>query len=78
MTFFISTKPVIETFKQTLQGQNWLVEFYSKNTDWEHHLQCFFVNLQASSVSGSKIYHFIIRRGTMTFEKWINQLRRFL
>lgn len=36
----ISTKPVIETLKQALQGQSRLVEFYSKNTDWERHLQC--------------------------------------
>lgn len=50
---------VIETLKQALQGQSLLMEFYIKNTDCEH-------ILQRGVFVGSRIHHFITRRGIMT------------
>lgn len=66
MGFIYPVKPsvsvqshVIETLKLALPEHSLLMEFHILKTDWEHISQCrVFV--------GSRIYHFIIRRGFMT------------
>lgn len=51
---------VTETSKQALQGHSLLMEFYIKDTEWEHILQH-----RGRVFVGNRIYRFIIRKGFM-------------